>query len=91
MGSKTRVFVRILQVRSLRAEVKGEKENSRGARGGGDPWKLVKILVSQQFILVLDYFVFRIELDTLLHYTFSVQTRDFTAAHHRSPKLFHIH
>ena len=37
-------FVKMLQVRSLRAEVKGEKENSRGARGGGggDPLKFVK-------------------------------------------------
>lgn len=36
MGSKSRVFVKMLQVRSLRAEVKGEKENSRGrARRGG--------------------------------------------------------
>ena len=38
------------QVRSLRADVKGEKENSMGARGGGgNPWELVKILHSNSF------------------------------------------
>ena len=46
-----------------------------GARRGGGESLGISENTSQQFILALDYFAFRIELDTLLHYTFSVQTR----------------
>ena len=53
-----RAFLDISHVQSLRVGVKWERGNSgagaRGARGareeGENPWELVKILVSQQFI-----------------------------------------
>ena len=52
-----RAFLDISHLQSLRVGVKWERGNSgagaRGAReggGAGNPWELVKILVSQQFI-----------------------------------------